>query len=242
MAQHMVGAHEGKMAMARSSGYIIFERGLLYVDIYEARGIEGYEFKGIGKSDPYLVVSHGLTKSNRVTLTNTAHEGKCKCHFRIFKFPLRNGGVNEHNVLEIEIYNKNIHVFRKDNQLGHLRIGNLAGWVTRPEHRITEGHYITQPAWYPVFNKRYRSSKDQTDEQKLGEILMGFNFQVFEETVFAHGQHTIPKVEEIQGAGEVHDSASQQRRVDYDRLKGVVKLGIMIGQGALLITGFIAAA
>ncbi|KAL3693866.1 hypothetical protein R1sor_007517 [Riccia sorocarpa] len=52
----------------------IFDRGVLHVEIFEARGIKGDEIGGIGKADPYLKLKHG-SSSKREILKSTAHQG-----------------------------------------------------------------------------------------------------------------------------------------------------------------------
>ncbi|KAL3679485.1 hypothetical protein R1sor_022441 [Riccia sorocarpa] len=209
-----VGTKEGSSHDPISSTVKVFGHGGLHVEIHRGRNLKGDEFWGMGKSDPYLLLRHGAGKGKTLKSQEHHNGGSNPQWYCKFYFPMRNGGCKEDNILEIEIYNKNTRFHREDNLLGHLRIEDLANWVCRDEHNITE------LAWYPVFYKRRRSTQDQKDEEKRGEILMRFYFQSIEENVFRSNIHTEPECSRIQDGSDVQQSAGEERIVDYRRVPG----------------------
>ncbi|KAL2621638.1 hypothetical protein R1flu_001843 [Riccia fluitans] len=228
----VVGAHEGS-SYFDSTGDKVFGHGVLHVEIFKARGIKGDEIREIGNADPYLEVKHG-NAAIRETLKCPPHpDGGSNpvWNFR-FSFPLRNGGARDHNILEIEIYNKNKHTsfFRPDNSLGHVRLGGLAEWITKHEH------WITEPAWYPVFYKHHRSSKDQTEGEKQGEILVKFYFQKVEPQEFALGQYNHPTCVKMDNSESALNHSGNIKQVKYTRV--VVAAMVGIAQAVILSAGF----
>lgn len=204
-----MGAHAGRTDHdGHPDRVTVFDRGLLHVEISKARNIRGDEILGMGRADAYLKVKHG-NSVNPVTLKSEPHQdgGSNPTWGAKFVFPIRNGGSKEHNILDIEIWNKN-RWFRHDNILGHVRIGELADWITRHRDNITEW------AWYPVFTRHNRRK-----EEKVGDILIKFYFQVVRENVFREGFHTQPTYESTIPANGFTDS-NQFRTVDYRREEG----------------------
>ncbi|KAL3680686.1 hypothetical protein R1sor_023642 [Riccia sorocarpa] len=194
----------------------VFPRGVLNVQIFKARNIQGKELKGLGKADPYVVVKLGSAGNRDPQRSETHHQGgSSPIWHHEFAFPLRNGGTMAHNTLDLKIFNENAntHCCRQgDTCLGSLRIENLAEYI------LSHKNFITEPQWYPVLYKKPRSDEDPEGESK-GEILIKFYFLEVNEDVFAKGYHTSVHSKVING-GEVGKDDDDR---SYSRANGKVE-------------------